>query len=74
MVVVVLFASGPIRNERGGGVDSGRGGGTLYKMGVLPYNHKDNSDSTRASKSGKIQMLPDLPNVRMSSAVPKGTT
>ena len=37
---------------------------------------KDNSDSTQASKSksGKIQMLPDLPNVRMSNAVPKGTT
>ena len=39
---------------------------------VLPCNLKDNSDSTRTSKSGK--MLPDLPNVRMSSAVPKGTT
>ena len=29
---------------------------------VLPCNLKDNSDSTRASKSGKIQMLPDLLN------------
>ena len=29
---------------------------------VLPCNLKDNSDSIRESKSGKIQMLPDLPN------------
>ena len=38
---------------------------------VLPYNLKDNSDSTRASKSGKIQMLPDLPNVH--AYVKRGT-
>ena len=37
-------------------------------------NLKDNSDFTRASKRGKIQVLLDLPNECLSSAVPKEPT